>query len=140
MRVSRSLEAVENQEAGHGRQRRGPTQARFSEEEGLEMDATRIVDQILARLGPELRQGRDPKRCPPTPGPQHVRSVQRKCPPLLQRNPPRTKVPRIKPRMLAVYGSEPIEKQRRATLMLQVQGIWTFHERLPEWRLLYRGT
>ena len=55
MRMARSLEAVENQEAGHGRQRRGSTQARFSEKEGPETQATWIADQILARLGPELR-------------------------------------------------------------------------------------
>ncbi len=66
MRVAQSLEAVENQEAGHGRQHRGSTQARFSAEEGPETEATWIVDQILARLGPELRQSRDPKRRPPT--------------------------------------------------------------------------
>ncbi len=39
------------------------------------MEATRIVDQILAKLGPEFRQSRDPKRRPPTPEPQWVRSV-----------------------------------------------------------------
>ncbi len=75
MRVARSLEAVEDQESGHGRQRQGSTQARFSEEEGPETEATRIVDQILAKLAPELRQSRDPKRRLPTPGPQRVRSV-----------------------------------------------------------------
>ena len=49
---------------------------RFSGE-GPETEATRIVDQILARLGPELRQSRDPKRRPPTPGPECIRSVER---------------------------------------------------------------
>ncbi len=48
MCMARSLEAVENQEAGHRRQRRGSTQAQFSEEEGPETEATWIVDQILA--------------------------------------------------------------------------------------------
>ena len=67
MHVARSLEAVENQEAGHGRPRWGSTQAQFSEGEGSETEATWIVDQILARLGPELRQSRDPKRRSPTP-------------------------------------------------------------------------
>ncbi len=70
MRVARSLEAVENQETGHGGQRWGSTQTRFSEEERPETEATRITEQILAKLGPELRQSRDPKRRPPTPGPQ----------------------------------------------------------------------
>ncbi len=77
MRVARSLEAMENQETRHGRQRRGSTPTQFSEEEGPETETTWIVDQILARLGPELRQSRDPKRRPPTPGPQRVRRVDR---------------------------------------------------------------
>ncbi len=93
MRVARSLEAVENQEAGHGRQRRGSTQARFSEEEGPEMEATRIVDQIVARLGPELRQSRDTKRRPPTPGPQRVRSVERDTSPAPSKEPSKNKGP-----------------------------------------------
>ncbi len=50
MSVARSLEAVENQEVGHGRLRQGSTQARFLEGEGSETEATCIVDQILARL------------------------------------------------------------------------------------------
>ncbi len=70
MRVARSLEAVENQETGHGRQRRGSAQIQFSEEEKPKTEATHIAEQILAKLGPELRQSRDPKRRPPTPGPQ----------------------------------------------------------------------
>ncbi len=94
MRVARSLEAVENQKVGHGRQRRGKTQARFSDEEESKTEAMWIVDQILAQLGPELRQGRDPKKRPPTPGPQHIRSVERETSPALQRNPLRIKVPR----------------------------------------------
>ncbi len=81
MRVARSLEAVEGQEARHGQQRRGSTQTRFSEEEGPETEATRIGEQILAKLGPELRQSRDPKRRLPTPGPQRVRSVERETSP-----------------------------------------------------------
>ncbi len=81
MHVARSLEAVENQEVGQGRPRRGSMQARFSEGKGSETEAMPIVDQILARLGPELRQSRDPKRCPPTPGLQHVRSVEREVSP-----------------------------------------------------------
>ncbi len=55
MRVAQSLEAIKNQETGHGRQHQGSTQNRFSEEEGHETEATRIVDQILAKLRPELR-------------------------------------------------------------------------------------
>ncbi len=93
MRVARSLEAVKNQEAGHGQQRRGPTQVRFSDEEGPETEATRIVDQILTRLGPELRQGRDPKRGPPTPGPQHIRSVERETSPTPSKKPTKNKGP-----------------------------------------------
>ncbi len=93
MRMARSLEAVENQEAGHGRQHRGSTQARFSEEEGPEIEKTRIVDQILARLGPELRQSRDPKRRPPTPGPQRVRSVEREVSPAPPKEPSKNKRP-----------------------------------------------
>ncbi len=52
MRITRSLEAVESIETSC-RGRRGHTQARFAEEsEGYESDATRIVDQIPAKLGP----------------------------------------------------------------------------------------
>ncbi len=68
MWVAHSLEAVENQEAGHGRLRRGSNQTQFSEGEGPKTETDWIVDQLLARLGPELRQSRDPKRRPPTPG------------------------------------------------------------------------
>ncbi len=77
MRVARSLKAVEKQEVGHGHPHRGSNQTRFSEGEGPETETDRIVDQLLARLGPELRQSRDPKRRPPTPGPQRMRSVER---------------------------------------------------------------
>ncbi len=93
MRVARSLEAVENQEAGHGRQRWGSNQTRFSEGEGSETETTRIVDQLLARLGPELRQSRDPKRRPPTPGPQHVTSVEREVSPAPPKEPSKKKGP-----------------------------------------------
>ncbi len=92
--MTRSLEAVENQEAGHGRQRRGSTQARFSEEEGPKTDATRIMDQILARLGPELRQSRNPKRRPPTPGPQRVRSIERDVSPAPLKEPSKDNSPK----------------------------------------------
>ena len=91
MRVARSLEAVENQEAGHRRSCRGTTQAWFSEGEGSETEATRIVDQILARLGPELRQSRDPKRHPPTPRPQCVRSVEWEVSPASPKEPSKNK-------------------------------------------------
>ncbi len=93
MRVARSLEAVENQEAGHGRPCRGSNQARFSEGEGPETETDRIVDQLLAQLGPELRQSRDPKRCPPTPGPQCVRSVEREASPAPPKEPSKNKGP-----------------------------------------------
>ncbi len=54
MRIARSLEAVEGEETGRGRERRSPTQARFTEEsEGYESEATHIADQILAKIGPE---------------------------------------------------------------------------------------
>ncbi len=54
MRIARSLEAVEGEETGRGRSRRGSVQARFTEEsEGYESDATRIVDQIC---GPDSDQ------------------------------------------------------------------------------------
>ena len=71
MRIARSLEAVEGEETGRSRSRRGPAQTRFTDEtEGSESEVARITDQILAKIGPELRQSRDPKRRPPTPGPQ----------------------------------------------------------------------
>ena len=93
MRVARSLEVVENQEAGHGRPCRGSTQAQFSEGDGSETEAMHIVDQILARLGPEFRQNRDPKRRPPTPGPQCVRSVEREVSPAPPKEPSKNKGP-----------------------------------------------
>ena len=78
MRIARSLEAVEGEETGRSHARRNPAQARFAEEnEGSESEVARIADQILAKIGPELRQSRDPKRRPPTPGPQRVRSAER---------------------------------------------------------------
>ncbi len=56
MRIARSLESVEGEETGRSRVRRGPTQARFTDEtEGFESEATRIADQIWAKIDPELR-------------------------------------------------------------------------------------
>ncbi len=70
MRIAWSLEAVEGEEMGRGRMRRGPAQARFTDEtEGSESEVACTTDQILAKIGPELRQSRDPKRRPPMPGP-----------------------------------------------------------------------
>ena len=87
MRIARSLEAVEGEETGRGRVRRGPTQAQFTDEtEGSESEATHIADQIWAKIGPELRQSRDPKRRPPTPGPQRVRSAERTATPPVRRD------------------------------------------------------
>ncbi len=81
MRMARSLEAAEGPEAGHGRQHRGSTQTRFPEEEGSDAEVAWIAEKILAKLGPEFRQSRDPKRRPPTPGLQRVRSVEREASP-----------------------------------------------------------
>ncbi len=82
MRIARSLEAVEGKETGRSRSRRGPAQARFTDEtEGSESEVTRIAEQILAKIGPELHQSRDPKRRRPTPGPQRVSSAERTATP-----------------------------------------------------------
>ncbi len=71
MRIARSLEAIEGEETVRGRARRGPAQAWFAEKnEGSESEVARIADQILAKIGPEMRQSRDAKRRPPTLGPQ----------------------------------------------------------------------
>ncbi len=87
MRIARSLEAVEGEETGRGRVRRGPSQALFTDEtDGSESEATRIADQIWAKIGPELRQSRDPKHRPPTPGPQRVRSAERTTTPPVRRD------------------------------------------------------
>ncbi len=87
MRIARSLEAVEGEETGRGRVRRGPSQAWFTDKtDGSESEATRIADQIWAKIGPELRQSRDPKRRPPTPGPQRVRSAERTTTPPVHRD------------------------------------------------------
>ena len=40
------------------------------------MEAARNAKQILAKLRPALYQRREPRRHPPKPGPQHVRSVE----------------------------------------------------------------
>ncbi len=78
MRIARSLEAVEGEETRRGRTRRGLAQVRFTDDtEGSESEVARIADQILAKIGPELRQNRDPKCRPPMPGPQRVRSAER---------------------------------------------------------------
>ncbi len=78
MQIARSLEAVEGEEMGRGHTRRSPTQTRFAEEsDGYVSEETHIADQILAKLGPELRQSRDTKRRPPMSGPQRVRSAER---------------------------------------------------------------
>ncbi len=47
----------------------------------------------MARPGPELRQSRDPKRRPPTPGPQRVRSVEREVTPAPPKEPSKNKGP-----------------------------------------------
>ncbi len=87
MRIARSLEAVEGEETRRGRVRRGPSQARFTDEtDGSESEATRIADQIWAKIGSELHQSRDPKRRPPTPGPQRVRSAERTTTPPVHRD------------------------------------------------------
>ncbi len=77
MRIARSLEVVEGEEAGRGRQCRGLTQTRFPEEEASDGEAAWIAEQTLAKLGPDSRQSRDPKMRPPTPGPQRVWRVER---------------------------------------------------------------
>ncbi len=65
MRLARSLEAREGEETGRSRVRRGPAQERFTDEtEGSESEATHIAGQIWAKIGPELRKSRDPKRRP----------------------------------------------------------------------------
>ncbi len=79
MHIACSLEAVEGEETGR-RARKGHTQTRFAKEEGYESDTTRIVEHILAKLGPELRPSRDPKSFPPMPGPQRARSAERTTP------------------------------------------------------------
>ena len=54
MRIARSLEAVEGEEAGRSRVRRGPNQTRFTDEtDGPESEATHIADQIWAKIGPD---------------------------------------------------------------------------------------
>ncbi len=72
MRIVRSLVAMEGEEMGRGRLRRGTTQDRFAEEDESDLDAARIVEQILAKLGPDLHHSREPRRkppkCPPAPG------------------------------------------------------------------------
>ncbi len=74
IRIVRSLEAVEGEEKGQGRMRSGPAQARFPEE-GPDTETARIVEQILAKLGPDLHHSRERKRSPSTPGPECVHSM-----------------------------------------------------------------
>ncbi len=70
MQIARSLEAVEGEETGH-------PQARFAEEEEYKLDATPVVEQILAKLEPELRSSRNPKRHHQTPGSQRVHNAEK---------------------------------------------------------------
>ncbi len=88
MHIARSLEAVEGEETGRGRQPRGSAQTGYTKEEGSYVEANRIVEQILAKLGPELRPSRDPKRHPLTPGPQRVCSAERTETPTPHRDQP----------------------------------------------------
>ena len=82
------MKAVEGKETGRGHSCRGSAQARLKVESGgYESDATQIAGQILAKLKPELRQSRDPKRRPPTPGPQRVCSAERAVTPPGRKDP-----------------------------------------------------
>ncbi len=93
MRVAQSLEAVENQETGHGRQRRGSTQTRFPEEEGPETEATRIAEQILAKLiGLSLDRVGTRRDAHPLQGrSDRVRSVDRETSPAPLKDAPKNK-------------------------------------------------
>ncbi len=68
MRIARSLEAVEGEETGRSCTRRGPTQARFTDEtEESESEATRIADQIWALSCARVEtQNADPLRLDPS--------------------------------------------------------------------------
>ncbi len=106
---------------GRGRPRRGTTQARFAEEEGSDSDATRIVEQILAKLWPDLQQNREPSRRPPTPGPQKVCSAERETAQTPTKDHSKGKNSDKHNESKDgryLHGQEPIKKQRGTTPML----------------------
>ncbi len=142
MHVAQSLEAIENQETGHGQQGRGSTQTRFSEAEGPETEAMRIVDQILAKLGSELRQSRDLKRRLPLEGRNASEVWTGRHLPLLQRIPLRANEPR-KPwsiigdaHHLQIGADLETERGHLNAISARVTAL---HEGLPEWGFLHGG-
>ena len=136
MRITTSLEAVEGEEAGHGRQRWGPAQPRFPEEEGSDAEAAQIAEQILTKLGPDFQQSRDPKRRPPTPGPQCASSVEREMSQSMPRDTSKGKsvdksTERNQGRSPSTDRSQSINREGPPAVF-QVQRVWPFHAGLPE--------
>ncbi len=132
MRAAQSLEAIKKQETGHGRPRRGSTETRFSEEEGPETEATHIVDQILAKLGPKLRQSRDKKRRPPIPGPQCIRSADSETSPAPSKDSSKSKGPEeTGEHNRGRSPSTDRSRSRNREGPPQVQGIRALYEGLP---------
>ncbi len=80
LRVARSLEAVrKKEEKQYFRGRKPALQARFvTDERTHSSDADELVKEVLAQLRRDKRERRDTRSRPPTPGPQRVRSTERK--------------------------------------------------------------
>ena len=94
MRVARSLEALENQETGHGRQRRGSTQTQFSEEEGLRQKQRALLSKFWPSWGSNLDRAGTKKNVLQLQGHKASEVWTGRHLQLLQRVPPRAKVPR----------------------------------------------
>ncbi len=76
---ARSLEAVHEEDKQYFRGRKPTPQARFvTDERPRSSDADKLVKEVLAQLKRDKRERRDTRSRPPTPGPQRVRSTERK--------------------------------------------------------------
>ncbi len=79
LRVARSLEAVHEEEKQYFRGRKPAPQAGFvTDERSRSSDTDELVKEVLAQLKRDKRERRDTRSRPPTPGPQSVRSTERK--------------------------------------------------------------
>ncbi len=101
---------------GRGRSRRSGTQARLAEEDGSDSDTCRIVERILAKLGPDLRQNREARRRPPMPGSQLVHGAEQE----MTKSRSGDKSKESTHWTLTLHGWELIQKPRRVTSVLQV--------------------
>ncbi len=90
LRVARSLEAVREEEKQYSQGQKPTLQARFvTKEQSRSPDTGILVKEVLARLGRDTGERWDTRSQPPTPGPQRVRSTERKDTKVTSRSPSR---------------------------------------------------